>query len=343
MRLSIPGKSQPKNDPARAVAPKAKMFRGGDWAARCRSLKPSSPCWTCASKAPLPYGPRKRRGREQWPCAVLPVRSSSLARKRAVGMAIWPRGKPDALLHHSDCGSQSGLKRSSQHLNKGGCDGHREASITRFWASAGSVPGAIPTAPGRKARVAELAVRFTPVALRKPEHAGQDLTARVTLTAVDVRETTRPADGAPVRWRLLTTYDVRSIDPARKVIDLYRMRWTIEEYFRTLKTAGFDIEDADLSNPRAPRIKNGPALAGHGAEAVRDAVTRTIITLPGELRRSLTWDQGAEMAQHDRIKIDAGVQDLLLRSAKPMAAWHQREHQRNTTAVLPERHRLKHP
>ena len=47
-----------------------------------------------------------------------------------------------------------------------------------------------------------------------------------------------------------------------------------------------------------PRVKNGPALAGHGAEAVRDAITRTITTLPEQLRRSLTWDQGAEMAQH---------------------------------------------
>ena len=41
------------------------------------------------------------------------------------------------------------------------------------------------------------------------------------------------------------------------------------------------------------RVKNGPALAGHGAEAVRDAITHTIITLPEQLRRSLTWDQGA--------------------------------------------------
>src|SRR5215207_7661911 len=56
------------------------------------------------------------------------------------------------------------------------------------------------------------------------------------------------------------------------------------------------------------RIKNGPALAGHGAEAVCDAITRTIITLPEQLRRSLTWDQGAEMAQHARLKIDAGLQ-----------------------------------
>lgn len=47
-----------------------------------------------------------------------------------------------------------------------------------------------------------------------------------------------------------------------------------------------------------PRIKNGPALAGHGAEAVRNAIAASIESLPDPLRRSLTWDQGAEMAQH---------------------------------------------
>ncbi len=31
------------------------------------------------------------------------------------------------------------------------------------------------------------------------------------------------------------------------------------------------------------RVKNGPALAGHGAEAVCDAITQTIITLPEQL------------------------------------------------------------
>ncbi len=56
------------------------------------------------------------------------------------------------------------------------------------------------------------------------------------------------------------------------------------------------------------RVKNGPALAGHGAGAVRDALTRTISTLPEQLRRALTWDQGAEMAQHARLKIETGVQ-----------------------------------
>lgn len=78
------------------------------------------------------------------------------------------------------------------------------------------------------------------------------------------------------------------------------------------------------------RVKNGPALAGHGAEAVRDAITRTILTLPEQLRRSLTWDQGAEMAQHARLKIDAGVQVYF---CDPHSPW-QRGTNENTNGLL---------
>jgi IS30 family transposase len=78
------------------------------------------------------------------------------------------------------------------------------------------------------------------------------------------------------------------------------------------------------------RVKNGPALAGHGAEAVRDAITRTIITLPEALRRSLTWDQGAEMAQHASLKIDAGVQVYF---CDPHSPW-QRGTNENTNGLL---------
>ena len=56
-----------------------------------------------------------------------------------------------------------------------------------------------------------------------------------------------------------------------------------------------------------PRVKNGPALAGHGAEAVRDAIATSIATLPEQLRRSLTWDQGAEMAQHAQLHVETGL------------------------------------
>jgi IS30 family transposase len=56
------------------------------------------------------------------------------------------------------------------------------------------------------------------------------------------------------------------------------------------------------------RVKNGPALAGYGAEAMRDAIAATITTLPGQLRRSLTWDRGTELAQHAQLSIDTGLQ-----------------------------------
>ena len=109
----------------------------------------------------------------------------------------------------------------------------------------------IPAAPGRKARVAELAVRFSRVVLCKPLHgAAPDLPVTIALTMVDVRETSKPEDGKPVHWRLLTTHEVTSLGEARRIIDLYRMRWIIEEFFHTLKTAGFDIEAADIGDPQ---------------------------------------------------------------------------------------------
>ena len=78
------------------------------------------------------------------------------------------------------------------------------------------------------------------------------------------------------------------------------------------------------------RMKNGPALAGHGAEAVRDAITRAITTLPEQLRRSLTWDQGAEMAQHAQLRIEAGVAVYF---CDPHSPW-QRGTNENTNGLL---------
>ena len=81
----------------------------------------------------------------------------------------------------------------------------------------------------------------------------------------------------------------------------------------------------------APLVrKTGPALAGHGAEAVRNAIARTIVTLSQHLRRSLTWDQGAEMAQHARLRIDAGVEVYF---CDPQSPW-QRGTNENTNGLL---------
>jgi IS30 family transposase len=78
------------------------------------------------------------------------------------------------------------------------------------------------------------------------------------------------------------------------------------------------------------RVKNGPPLAGHGAEAVRDAIAEQILTLPTQLRRSLTWDQGAEMAQHAQLKIDTA---LPIYFCDPQSPW-QRGTNENTNGLL---------
>ena len=60
----------------------------------------------------------------------------------ALVMAIWRRGRPNALLHHSDRGSQRGFKRSSQHSEIGDCDEHSKAKIGTIWTSAIAIAGA---------------------------------------------------------------------------------------------------------------------------------------------------------------------------------------------------------
>jgi hypothetical protein len=129
----------------------------------------------------------------------------------------------------------------------------------------------IPAAPGRSARNAELAVRFAPIVVRRPLHgADPGLPETMALTLVDVREISKPADGEAVHWRLLTTHSVLTMSQARRAVDLYRRRWDIEEFFRTLKTAGFDLEAADIADPLA--MANFAAAATVAAITVRQLV-----------------------------------------------------------------------
>jgi IS30 family transposase len=79
-----------------------------------------------------------------------------------------------------------------------------------------------------------------------------------------------------------------------------------------------------------PTVKNGPALSGYGAESMRDALTDGFATMPAQLRRSLTWDRGKELAQHAQLKIDTGLPVFF---ADPHSPW-QRGTNENTNGLL---------
>lgn len=109
---------------------------------------------------------------------------------------------------------------------------------------------AVPERGARPARSAEVAVRFGEVTLRRPATAARSLSETVTLRVVDVAEIAMPGQKDAVHWCLLTTHPVPDLARAREVIGWYQARWTIEQVFRTLKSAGAQAETSQISEAR---------------------------------------------------------------------------------------------
>lgn len=88
--------------------------------------------------------------------------------------------------------------------------------------------------PRRDERIAELHVRWTQIELPKPVHAQTDV-QMLPLYVVQVHEPAPPEGNEPIEWTLYTTERVTNLDEATAVVDHYRARWRIEEYFRAIK------------------------------------------------------------------------------------------------------------
>lgn len=103
--------------------------------------------------------------------------------------------------------------------------------------------------PKRAARQAVLSLRFGAVEVQRPEGPdAKGLPKTVALTLVDVIERDPPKGVEPVRWRLLTTHEIADVTAAWQIVDWYRLRWTIEQLFRLMKSHGLQIEDSQLAH-----------------------------------------------------------------------------------------------
>lgn len=117
-----------------------------------------------------------------------------------------------------------------------------------------------PRGPGDKGRMAEVELRATTVRIVHPSHRllEDDLPEAIELGLVEAREVNAPAGKAPLLWRLLTTLPVGSADQAREIVQLYRMRWRIEQTFRALKSDGLALDDSQVID--AERMFNLAAI-----------------------------------------------------------------------------------
>lgn len=110
---------------------------------------------------------------------------------------------------------------------------------------------ALPSAPGRKARIAKLGLCFTAINVCRPtKRASLDelkaLPQTITLNLVVAREVNAPEGQKPAQWLLLTSKAVQTPEQAAEIVGIYRSRWTIEQVFRTMKTKGFELEACQI-------------------------------------------------------------------------------------------------
>jgi len=106
---------------------------------------------------------------------------------------------------------------------------------------------AVPAKGKQTARQATVALRFDAISLRRPVGTGDKAQPKtIPLWVVDVCEVDPPKGAEPLQWRLLTTHAVSTLAEARQVLAWYRMRWIIEQVFRSLKSHCLRIEDSQI-------------------------------------------------------------------------------------------------
>jgi hypothetical protein len=99
--------------------------------------------------------------------------------------------------------------------------------------------------PARRFRIAKLSIAKVAVELPRPSDSAKEGSATIKLNVIHVVEKKPPAGEAAVEWFLLTSLPTGTSEEIAFVVDCYRARWVIEEYFKAIKT-GCQYESRQL-------------------------------------------------------------------------------------------------
>ncbi len=139
-------------------------------------------------------------------------------------------------------------------------DGTPLAECCASWQEQSRYTVDVPVRGTQPARQATVRLRFGTVSLRRPDSAAEDRADALTLSVVDVKEIAPPAGQEPVRWRLLTTHQVGSVEQARQIVAWYRRRWTIDidQAWRLSRISGVAVGWCKRRRPAVPRSRRCP-------------------------------------------------------------------------------------
>jgi hypothetical protein len=173
--------------------------------------------------------------------------------------------------------------------------------------------------PARKERDAELHFRAKKVVIKRPKKYDScyadvpwcDLPKQLELNVVQALEVSPPAGEPPVEWLLLTTESIETADDIVRVVDLYRSRWLIEEFFKALKT-GCSLEERQMDSAEA-MLKTLALLAPVGWQLL---LMRHLADTSPELPwRVVLQEEAFQLLQAEvgtrRLPPDATVRDVM--------------------------------
>jgi hypothetical protein len=194
----------------------------------------------------------------------------------------------------------------------------REVRVSKR--SAHQAPNAARRSPGRQQRTARLRFARCSVVVRKPYWVpdSSPLPKELSLNVVRVYEPDPPKGVEPIEWVLLTNLPIERVQDVEAVVDLYRQRWLIEEFFKALKT-GCAYRKRRLTNrqsifntlvsfiPVAWKALALRQLAQRATASASDVLDATELTVLLAKAKRMSWKLSAQPTAKEALRIIARI------------------------------------